>query len=121
MKIPLGRYWDLLAVYIKDQRSLYILLCTLLISSIGLKLLVPQITRIFIDSAAAAAELNTLMVLGLAFVGAAILQQVLAVCASIQTKISFPKYDHRAVQGANPIAVPTTAFGVDTRESPSAQ
>ncbi|HJN49760.1 MAG: hypothetical protein QGI68_15365 [Pseudomonadales bacterium] len=53
MTIPLARYWALLAGYLKDQTGLFALLTVLLVSSIGFKLLIPQVTRAFIDSAMA--------------------------------------------------------------------
>jgi len=82
MKIPLARYWALLASYLKDQTGLFALLSMLLVSSIGFKILIPQVTRAFIDSAMAGDEVDQLLLLAAAFIGIAIFQQLLAVGAT---------------------------------------
>lgn len=82
MKIPIARYWSLLENYIRDQKKLYLLLSMLLLSSIAFKLVIPQITRLFIDNAQSTAPLSELLIYASAFIAAAILQQVLAVGAT---------------------------------------
>jgi len=82
MTIPLSQYWSLLARYLKGQIGLFVLLALVLLSSIGLKLLIPQITRLFIDGAAAGKPVNHLMMMGLAFIGVAALQQLFATGAT---------------------------------------
>ena len=51
MNDSLQRYWLLLADYIRPQRARFILLVILLLSSIGLQIINPQIVRYFIDTA----------------------------------------------------------------------
>jgi hypothetical protein len=45
MKIPFQQYWDLLAKYIQPQKGRFTLLAILLLSSIGMQLVNPQIMR----------------------------------------------------------------------------
>jgi ABC-type multidrug transport system fused ATPase/permease subunit len=82
VNIPFGRYWDLLANYIKPQKVRFALLTILLFSSIGLQVFNPQIMRRFIDTAIAGGSGSTLTLTALAFIGLAVLQQILAVSAT---------------------------------------
>ena len=79
MNLPFKAYWDLLSQHIRPQKGRFILLATLLFGSIGLRIFAPQIMRSFIDSALAGAALRTLTWTALAFIGVAVLQQVIAV------------------------------------------
>lgn len=79
MNLPFKAYWDLLAQHIRPQRGRFILLACMLFGSIGLRILTPQIMRSFIDSALAGAALSALSWTALAFIGVALLQQVIAV------------------------------------------
>jgi ATP-binding cassette, subfamily B, bacterial len=79
MKLPFRAYWDLLSQHIHPQKGRFILLATLLLSSISLRVIAPQIMRTFIDSALAGVALQTLTVTALTFIGIALLQQVVAV------------------------------------------
>ena len=49
--IPAKQYWALLRTYLKPQWPHTLLLALLLFSHIGLRLVVPQIMRFFIDAA----------------------------------------------------------------------
>jgi ATP-binding cassette, subfamily B, bacterial len=82
MKIPLARYWALLASYLRDQRSRFALLSVLLLLGTAFTLLVPQVTRLFIDAAEAGAAMNYLLLTAAAFITIAILQQALTVFAT---------------------------------------
>jgi ATP-binding cassette, subfamily B, bacterial len=82
MNIPLRRYWDLLAEHIKPQRGRFILLTVLLLSSIVLQIFNPQIMRQFIDAATAGAEMKLLLTAAVAFIGLALVQQVIGVSAT---------------------------------------
>ena len=82
MTVPLSQYWSLLAKYLKGQIRLFVLLTLVLLSGIGLKLLIPQITRLFIDGAATGETLNRLLMLAMAFIGVAALQQLLSTGAT---------------------------------------
>ena len=79
MNIPLRQYWDLLARHIKPQIKRFWLLTFLLLSSIGMQVISPQITRYFIDAAEAGAPNRSLLIAALSFVALAVLQQILAV------------------------------------------
>jgi ATP-binding cassette, subfamily B, bacterial len=82
MKIPLARYWALLARYLRDQRSRFAVLAVLLLLSIAFKLLIPQATRLFIDGAEAGEPVSYLLVVAAAFMAIAIAGQALAVLAT---------------------------------------
>ena len=79
MNLPLKAYWDLLSQHIRPQKGRFILLTALLFSSIGLRIVSPQIMRDFIDSALAGEALQTLARTALLFIGIAIFQQVMSV------------------------------------------
>jgi ABC-type multidrug transport system fused ATPase/permease subunit len=79
MNLPLKRYWDLLAHHIRPQKGRFALLTVLLLGSIGLRVINPQIMRVFIDSALAGGALRELAFSASLFIGIALLQQVLAV------------------------------------------
>ncbi|MBN1370931.1 MAG: ABC transporter ATP-binding protein [Anaerolineaceae bacterium] len=79
MKLPLKQYWDLLSRHIRPQRGRFALLTILLLGSIGLQVINPQVMRNFIDSALGGAAVGVLLPVALAFIGIAILQQVVSV------------------------------------------
>jgi len=79
MNLPFKAYWDLLSQHIRPQKGRFILLATLLFGSIGLRIFAPQIMRVFIDSALAGEALQTLTWTALAFIGVALVQQIIAV------------------------------------------
>ena len=79
MNLPFKAYWDLLSQHIRPQKKRFVLLATLLFGSIGLRIFAPQIMRMFIDSALAGEALQTLTWTALAFIGVALVQQVIAV------------------------------------------
>jgi ABC-type multidrug transport system fused ATPase/permease subunit len=79
MNLSFKSYWILLADHIRNQRGRFYLLAAALFSSIGLRIIAPQIMRAFIDSALAGGALQTLTWTALAFIGIALIQQVLAI------------------------------------------
>lgn len=79
MKLPFKAYWDLLSQHIRPQKGRFFLLSILLLGSIGLRIYAPQIMRTFIDSALAGEALRTLTFTALAFIGIALVQQIVAV------------------------------------------
>jgi len=79
MNLPFKAYWDLLSQHIRPQKGRFVLLAVMLLVSIGLRILAPQIMRNFIDSALAGQALQTLTITALAFIGVALIQQVIAV------------------------------------------
>lgn len=78
-KFSLKNYWELLSQYIRAQRWRFGLLVILLLSSIGLQVVNPQILRGFIDSALAREPLSQLLQAALTFLGIAIIQQLISV------------------------------------------
>ncbi len=82
MNVPLKQYWDLLADYIKPQKARFALLTALLLGSIGLQIVNPQIMRYFIDAATQEQATGSLTNAALAFITVALLQQVVGVGAT---------------------------------------
>ena len=82
MTIPLKQYGELLSRYLKPQGLRVALLAAVLLGSIGLQLLNPQITRYFIDTALAGGALEALTFAALAFLGIALFNQALSVLAT---------------------------------------
>ena len=79
MNLPFKAYWDLLSQHIRPQKGRFVLLAGMLLVSIALRILAPQIMRKFIDSALAGQALQTLTLTALTFIGVALIQQVIAV------------------------------------------
>ena len=82
MNLPLKAYWDLLSRHIRPQKGRFSLLVFLLLGSIGLRILNPQIMRSFIDSALAGEALQSLFRDAVAFIGIALVQQAVAVAVT---------------------------------------
>jgi ATP-binding cassette subfamily B protein len=82
LKIPFRQHWDLLAKYIRPQKMRFILLAVLLFSSIGLRLINPQIMRYFIDTTQSTKETQSLLLAALAFIFVAIIEQVVGIGAT---------------------------------------
>jgi ATP-binding cassette subfamily B protein len=79
---PLKRYWDLLSQHIRPQRGAFSLLALLLLGNIGLQIANPQIMRAFIDSALAGQARQRLVIAALAYIGIALLQQIVSICVT---------------------------------------
>ena len=77
MHLPLRDDWSLLARYLRAQQAKVFLLALLLLGSIGLQLVNPQLVRSFIDAAQTGSPLTTLLQLALLFLGAAMLNYLL--------------------------------------------
>jgi ATP-binding cassette, subfamily B, bacterial len=73
---------DLLITYLRPQRWSVMLLAVLLLGSIGLQLVSPQILRSFIDTALAGGATQTLILIALLFLGAALGTQAVTVAAT---------------------------------------
>ncbi len=78
MHIQLKRYGRLLVKYLKPQWTSVVLLTVLLLTSIGLQLLNPQVIRYFIDTTQAGGPTETLLLAALLFIGIALLQRTIA-------------------------------------------
>jgi ATP-binding cassette subfamily B protein len=79
MNLSLKAYWDLLSRHIHPQLGRFFLLAFLLLGSIGLRVLNPQIMRFFIDAAMAGEALKELTIAALIFIGIALIQQLVSV------------------------------------------
>src|SRR5919199_4354385 len=82
MHATLRRYTDLLGAYLTPQWSKVLMLTVLVLSTIGLQLLNPQIIRYFIDTAQQHGPPTHLVLAALTFLGAALLLQVVTVAAT---------------------------------------
>lgn len=80
--IPLHRYWDLLVDHLRVQQGRFVLLTVLLLSSIALQVLNPQLMRYFIDTATTGSHDTELALVALVFITVALIQQSLAVGAT---------------------------------------
>ena len=82
MNIPLRRYWDLLSEHIRPQKGRFVFLTILLLGSIGLQVVNPQIMKYFIDAATGGAAAQNLIWAALAFISLAVVQQGIGVSAT---------------------------------------
>jgi ATP-binding cassette subfamily B protein len=82
VSVPLGQYADLLLVYLRPQWRKAALLAVLLLVSIGLQLVNPQVMRTFIDAAASGADARALAVTAGLFLALALAQQALSVVST---------------------------------------
>ena len=82
MRTSLRRYYEILSKYLANQRLSFLLLTVLLFGSIGFSLIIPQIMRYFIDAVQSGEPMTNLIASALAFLGAALLQQLLSVSAA---------------------------------------
>ena len=73
--LSLKLYWGLLAEYLKHQKLQVFLLAVLLLTSIGLALVNPQIVRYYLDAVEAGSDLETLLGAAALFMGVALLRQ----------------------------------------------
>ena len=82
MSIPIRQYVALLAQYLKPQSLRVVLLAVLLLTGLALQLVNPLIVQHFIDAAGAGAALEQLLWAAGAFLGIALLTQILSVAAT---------------------------------------
>ncbi len=82
MLTQLKNYWNLLVVHLRPERRRVIVLAVLLLASIALQLINPQILRYFIDAAQGQANTNTLLLAACLFIAIALVTQLLSVGAS---------------------------------------
>jgi ATP-binding cassette subfamily B protein/ATP-binding cassette subfamily C protein len=82
MNIPIRRYWNLLATYLRPQRRQVVGLALLVLGGIALQLANPQLLRAFIDGAVAGAAPEALTMSALLFIGVALLIQLLSIGAT---------------------------------------
>lgn len=82
MNIPLRQYGDLLSSYLRPQRMQVAAMTVLLLVSVALPLLSPQILRVFIDRAVDGAPVETLVVIAVIFIIVALATQAFQVAAT---------------------------------------
>ena len=82
MKIPFQQHWELLSKYIQPQKIRFSLLSFLLLTSIGMQVINPQVMRFFIDTTQTSQDAQILLLAALVFISIAVLQQVVAVSAT---------------------------------------
>lgn len=80
--IALGEYRQLLRRYLSSQRGAVFLMAALLLISIGLQLVAPQVARSFIDAAQIKASEATLMQLAIIFIVVTFVQQAMKALAT---------------------------------------
>ena len=78
-KLTLNKYWTLLSDYIRPQKGKFALLVGLMLFSITLQVINPQVMRGFIDAALSKQAEQTLLRAALLFIGIAILHQLVSV------------------------------------------
>ena len=78
MRFQLKRYGSLLVKYLKPQWISVVFLAVLLLASIGLQLINPQVIRYFIDTTQAGGSPQTLLFAALLFIGIALIQRAIA-------------------------------------------
>ncbi|MBI3911185.1 MAG: ABC transporter ATP-binding protein [Armatimonadetes bacterium] len=82
MRLPFQQYRDLFASYLKHQWPGVALLAALVLGSIGLQLVNPQIMRFFIDTATSGGAPGRLTAAALLFMGVALVDQAASVGAT---------------------------------------
>lgn len=87
MHIPWRQYSSLLSAYLMPQAGQVVGLVILLLSSIGLQVLNPQILGAFIDFAVTGRSTQTLLVAALLFIGVTLLSQGLIIAATYWSEI----------------------------------
>ena len=75
MNLPLKRYWQLLARYLRPLRRKVALLAGLIFGGIALQLVNPQIIRSFIDMALSDSHSQNLVALAVTYLAASLLLQ----------------------------------------------
>src|SRR6266852_8090861 len=82
MVIQFRHYWNLLVIYLKPQWIRVAVLAVLLLSSIGLQLVNPQVIRYFIDTTQARGPVGTLLIAAGLFIAIALVQRIFAFCST---------------------------------------
>jgi ATP-binding cassette subfamily B protein len=80
--LPLAEYRRLLGAYLRPQRGRAIVLAALLVGSLALQLINPQIIRYFIDATQSQTDMAPLVFAGIAFIAISLAQRVLNVATN---------------------------------------
>jgi ABC-type multidrug transport system fused ATPase/permease subunit len=81
-RVPFKEYWQMTATYVRPEWRRVALLTALIFTTLGLQLVNPQIIRFFINSAQDGGATAPLIWAGVAFLGSALLLQVVQVSAT---------------------------------------
>ncbi|MEN9937747.1 MAG: hypothetical protein RLZZ387_4326, partial [Chloroflexota bacterium] len=81
-QVPLGKYWALLAVYLRPLWKKVSLLAVLVLGVTTLQVANPQIIRYVLDTAQGSGDMRPLFLAGLVFLGSAVLLQVATVAST---------------------------------------
>ena len=81
-RVGVRQYAELLVRYAVKQKRMFAIVSILLLSSIGLQLVNPQILRYFIDEATKGSPLSRLLIAACLFIAVALLQQIVNVFAT---------------------------------------
>ncbi len=82
LTLPLTEYRQLLGTYLRPQRGRVVLLAALLLGSVALQLINPQIFRYFIDATQRRGDLAPLVYAGSAFIALGLLQRLLTIATT---------------------------------------
>src|SRR5438132_13080565 len=86
LTLPMSEYRHLLGTYLRPQRGRVTLLAALLLASVALQLVNPQIIRYFIDATQASlrsgGDAAPLVYAGLAFIGVSLVGRLLAIATT---------------------------------------
>src|SRR5438132_1519023 len=82
LTLPLAESRQLLGTYLRPQRGRVVLLTVLLLGSIGLQLLNPQIIRYFIDATQTHGDLTPLVYAGIVYIAISVAQRLLTVATT---------------------------------------
>ncbi|HZO72908.1 MAG TPA: ABC transporter ATP-binding protein [Ktedonobacteraceae bacterium] len=86
LKPSIMSYRDLFVIYLKPQWRRTTLMAALLLISIGLQLVNPQILRYFIDTVTSGGNLQPLLLAGATFMGIALANQAITVFATYESE-----------------------------------
>jgi ATP-binding cassette subfamily B protein len=79
LNVPLAEYRHLLSTYLRPQRGRVTLLAALLLASVALQLVNPQIIRYFIDATQSHSDVAPLVYAGLAFISVSLVGRLLTI------------------------------------------
>src|ERR671934_2015816 len=82
LDLPLAEHRRLLGTYLRPQRGRVMLLAALLLASVALQLVNPQIIRYFIDATQRRGDMTPLVYAGLAFIAISLAGRLLAVATT---------------------------------------
>lgn len=79
IKKSVSKFWEILGPYLFRQKHRFVFLIFLQISAIAFTLILPQIMKYFIDSAKSGAAEKILILIGIAYIGTSLIQQISSV------------------------------------------